>query len=97
MKKLYTLTILLLSKLVMAADATGINGLDTTITQGQEVLRVAARWGGVGLLVFVGLMFGFTKAKGEGLTFLLWLVLGLGLIISAFGWWTTVFTDGFAF
>lgn len=79
-----------------AMDSTGISGLDTTISSGQSVLKVAAKWGGIGILVAAAILFGSGKAKGEALTWLFWLVLACGLIIAGFGWWTTTFTSGFA-
>ena len=79
-----------------AMDTTGLSGLDTTIGSGQQVLKVAAKWGGIGILVAAAILFGSGKAKGEALTWLFWLVLACGLIIAGFGWWTTTFTEGFA-
>ena len=47
----------------------------TDINNEQQVLKVAAKWGGIGILVSAAILFGSGKAKGEALTWLFWLVL----------------------
>mgnify|MGYP006090165291 CR=1 FL=1 len=95
-KGFYCMTLCLLYVTSWAMDSTGLTGLDTTIDSGQKVLKVAAKWGGIGILISAAILFGSGKAKGEALTWLFWLVLACGLIIAGFGWWTTTFTEGFA-
>lgn len=100
MKKLYLFTALwLYSFAVFASTTTGIAQIDNNTTIGESILTVAAKWGGVGLLVAAGVMFGLGKMKGEALGFAFYLLIGLGLISAGFGWWATGsgFGSGFSF
>lgn len=82
-------------KLVYASDTVNIDGLNTVISSGQQMIKVFAKWGGLAMIVFTGVMIGMHKAKGEIAGVLTWAGLGCGLIIAAFGWWNTIFTSGF--
>ena len=90
---------LLCSKLTFASTTTGITQIDHNTTLGETILTVAAKWGGVGLLVAAGVMFGMGKMKGEALGMAFYLLIGLGLISAGFGWWATGsgFGSGFSF
>ena len=82
---------------VYAEDVTGVDSIDNTLRTGQTILKVVAKWGGVALLVAAGILFGLGKAKGEAIGMGFYIVIGLGIIAAAFGWWNTIFTSGFTF
>lgn len=82
---------------VYAADTVGVPSIDHTLSTGQTILKVVAKWGGIALLVSAGILFGLGKAKGEAIGIGFYIVIGLGIIAAAFGWWDTIFTNGFAF
>jgi hypothetical protein len=88
---------LFLLRNVYAEDTTNIEGLNTMLTSGQQLLRILAKWGGVGLIVTGAILIGFHKTKGETMGVIVWILLACGLLIAAFGWWEGVFTNGFAF
>lgn len=90
------LYLLLFVKLTWAADTSSIQGLNKTLTSGQELVQIAAKWGGMALIVAGGIMIGLGKAKAEALSLIVYILLGLGLIIAAWGWWPTIFSNGFA-
>ncbi len=85
--------------MAFASTTTGITQIDENTGIGEKILTVAGKWGGVGLLVAAGVMFGMGKMKGEALGFAFYLLIGLGLISAGFGWWATGsgFGNGFAF
>ena len=85
--------------MAFASTTTNIPQIDDNATIGEEILTVAAKWGGVGLLVSAGVMFGLGKMKGEALGFAFYLLIGLGLISASFGWWSkgSGFGSGFSF
>ncbi|MBY0380060.1 MAG: hypothetical protein K2P99_06660 [Burkholderiales bacterium] len=98
MKKLYLFLIFwFFSCAVFAADMTGVSQIDNTLSTGQTIIKVVAKWGGIALLVAAGIMFGLGKAKGEAIGLGFYMVIGLGIIAAAFGWWNSIFTSGFAF
>jgi hypothetical protein len=100
LKKIYLfITFLLYSFMAFASTTTGIQQIDHNATIAESILTVTAKWGGVGLLVAAGVMFGLGKMKGEALGFAFYLLIGLGLISAGFGWWATGsgFGEGFSF
>lgn len=90
------LLLLIVSYFTYAVDATGIPEIDKPISQGQTILKLIAKWGGIAMIVLAGLMFGQGKLRGQALNYGVSLILGLGLVSAAFGWWDTNFTSGFA-
>lgn len=104
MKKLLTKTKLLcfissmfLLNHVFATDSTGVSQLDTQATAFQTAIRVFAKWGGILMIVIAGVMFGSGKAQGQSAHLLFGIVLAIGLIMGAWGWFSNNFSYGFAF
>lgn len=82
---------------VFATDSTGVQQLDTQATVFQTAVRVFAKWGGIVMIVIAGIMFGSGKAQGQSAHLLFGIVLAIGLIMGAWGWFSANFTYGFAF
>lgn len=104
MKKLFNKTKLLcfissifLLNHVFATDSTGVSQLDTQATAFQTAIRVFAKWGGILMIVIAGVMFGSGKAQGQSAHLLFGIVLAIGLIMGAWGWFSNNFSYGFAF
>jgi hypothetical protein len=96
-KVLWTVSLALFSAICYAEEMTNIAALDKTLSTGQTILKVVAKFGGIAVLVVAGFIFATGKAKGEAIGIMFYVLLGLGIIASAFGWWGTIFTSGFAF
>ncbi|MCE2706739.1 MAG: hypothetical protein LW807_06660 [Proteobacteria bacterium] len=98
-KVLWTLSFILFSAICYAADASiaDIPQLNKTLSTGQTLLKVVAKVGGIAVLVVAGFIFATGKAKGEAIGIMFYVLIGLGIVASAFGWWDTIFTSGFAF
>ena len=82
---------------VFATDSTGVSQLDTQATAFQTAVRVFAKWGGILMIVIAGVMFGSGKAQGQSAHLLCGIVLAIGLIMGAWGWFANNFSYGFAF
>ncbi len=82
---------------VFATDSTGVAQLDTQATAFETGVRVFAKWGGILMIVIAGVIFGSGKAQGQSGHLLFGIVLAIGLIMGAWGWFSDNFSYGFAF
>jgi hypothetical protein len=82
---------------VFATDSTGISQLDTQATAFETGVRVFAKWGGIVMIVIAGVLFGSGKAQGQSGHLLFGIVLAIGLIMGAWGWFSDNFSYGFSF
>lgn len=82
---------------VFATDSTGVSQLDTQATAFQTGVRVFAKWGGILMIVIAGVIFGSGKAQGQSGHLLFGIVLAIGLIMGAWGWFSNNFSYGFSF
>lgn len=82
---------------VFATDSTGVSQLDTQATAFQTGIRVFAKWGGILMIVIAGVLFGSGKAQGQTGHLLFGIVLAIGLIMGAWGWFSNNFSYGFSF
>lgn len=82
---------------VFATDSTGVSQLDTQASAFQTGVRVFAKWGGILMIVIAGVIFGSGKAQGQSGHLLFGIVLAIGLIMGAWGWFSNNFSYGFAF
>lgn len=80
-----------------AADSTGIQDLDNQASKVQMGLQVFAKWGGIAMIVITGIIIGTGKAQGDTARLLCVLAIAVGLIVAAWGWFLTSFTNGFMF
>lgn len=82
---------------VFATDSTGVSQLDSQASAFQTGIRVFAKWGGILMIVIAGVIFGSGKAQGQSGHLLFGIVLAIGLIMGAWGWFSNNFSYGFAF
>ena len=82
---------------VFASDTTGISDLDTQATAFKTAIMYLAKYGGIALIVIMGLMVGFGKAQGQTATLLCSGAIAIGLISAAWGWFGESFAHGFVF
>ena len=92
----FTLAVFFLNN-VFATDSTGVSQLDSQASAFQTGIRVFAKWGGILMIVIAGVIFGSGKAQGQSGHLLFGIVLAIGLIMGAWGWFSNNFSYGFAF
>jgi hypothetical protein len=56
-----------------------------------------AKWGGILMIVIGGVVIGSGKAQGALANTIFGIVLAIGLIMGAWGWFSANFSQGFAF
>lgn len=86
-----------LMSLAYATDSTGVADLDKQATAFQSGIKTFAKWGGICMIVVTGVIFGSGKAQGQTAQLLTGVVLAIGLIMGAWGWFSSNFSYGFAF
>ena len=91
------LFLLFSSQLIYAAEATGIDGIDDMVGSGQKVLMVAAKWGGITTVVGAALALGRGRLEGALAQTICKILVIVGLLIAAFGFFKQKLTFGFAF
>ena len=91
------LLLLLYSSFVYAADQTGINGVDTMITSGQNIIKVAAKWGGILTVVGSALALGSGRLEGALAQTVCKILIVIGLLVAAFTYFHGQLSMGFAF
>lgn len=83
--------------LVYAADVSGIAGVDDMITSGQNLLMVSAKWGGVTTVVGSAIALGRGRLEGSLAQAICKILIVVGLLIAAFGFFKEKLAFGFAF
>ena len=89
--------LLLYSGFTNAADQTGITGIDTMITSGQNIIKVAAKWGGILTVVGSALALGSGRLEGALAQTVCKILIVVGLLVAAFTYFSTQLGVGFAF
>ena len=93
---LYVGLLMSLMMLAHATDSTGISQLDDPATKFQKGVQVFAKWGGILMIVIAGIVLGSGQAQGQTAKVLFGVVLAVGCIMGAWGWFSNNFSYGFA-
>ncbi len=91
----FGLLLLLCNIEVYAADMSGIAGIDDMIVSGQRILMVAAKWGGITTIVCAALALGRGKLEGALAQTVCKILIVVGLLIAAFGFFKEKLSFGF--
>lgn len=83
--------------LAYAADTSGIAGIDDMIISGQKILMVAAKWGGITTVVGTALALGRGRLEGALAQTVCKILIVIGLLIAAFGFFKEKLAFGFTF
>jgi|GEM_PF-2847267 len=94
---LCALLMILMFGIAHATDSSGIQELDDQSTKFQNGVKVFAKWGGILMIVIGGVVIGSGKAQGALANTIFGIVLAIGLIMGAWGWFSANFSQGFAF
>lgn len=93
----FWLFFVLYSVLAKAQDNVSIDGVGDMITTGQDMIRVAAKWGGIITVVGAALALGSGKLEGALAQTICKVIIVIALIIAAFGYFGKQISWGFAF
>lgn len=94
---LFYLILFLSNQLVYATELTGVDGIDDMVGSGQKILMVAAKWGGITTVVGAALALGRGRLEGALAQTICKILVVIGLLIAAFGFFKQKLTFGFAF
>mgnify|MGYP003418310636 FL=1 len=94
---LCALLMILMFGVAHATDSSGITELDDQGSKFQNGIKMFAKWGGILMIVIGGVMIGSGKAQGALANTIFGIVLAIGLIMGAWGWFSANFSQGFAF
>lgn len=108
MKKFYTLiknaffglSLYAFMEITYALDQTGIRGVDDMLTSGQNIAKVAAKWGGIATVIGAALALGSGRLEGALAQTICKILIVVGLLIAAFGYFgkeLDTVTSGFQF
>jgi hypothetical protein len=93
----YVMLLMAFMMVAHATDQTGISQLDDSASKFQKGVQVFAKWGGILMIVIAGVVFGSGQAQGQTAKLLFGIVLAVGCIMGAWGWFSANFSYGFAF
>ena len=89
---------IILSGQACAIDASGIQitGVSDMLSNGESLLKFAAKWGGIATVVGAALALGLGKLHNNVATIIFKVLIVIGLLIAAFNYFGTKI-NGFAF
>lgn len=96
-KAIFFVSCLTGAQLVFASDSVSITELNTSATDAKSVVNFIAKWGGMAVVIIVGIMIAMGKCKGEMATWLASIAIGVGVIAFAYGTYNTRVSEGFVF
>ena len=87
------------SGVIYAADASSIqiSGISDMLSNGETMLKVFAKWGGIATVVGAALALGTGRLEGALAHTVCKVLIVIGLLISAFGFFSQKMAFGFAF
>lgn len=91
------IVLIMYSGIATAADITGISDIDQMVLDGQNILKVAAKWGGILTVVGAALALGSGRLEGALAKSICKILIVIGLLVSAYSYFGTKITWGFAF
>ena len=96
-KNIFMLSLLFYSLAANAADTTGIAGIDEMVGAGQNILKGAARWGGILTVVIGALALGSGRLQGTASQTICKILIVIGLLMAAFNYFGQNVSWGFSF
>jgi hypothetical protein len=96
-KWIYVVFFFMISQLIYAQDTTGITGVDDMISSGQSIIAVAAKWGGILTVVGSAIALGSGRLEGALAQTVCKILIVIGLLIAAFGFFGPKISYGFSF
>ncbi len=96
-KVILALSMVLYSAVSYAQDATGISDVDDMLTSGQNIIKVAAKWGGILTVVGAALALGSGRLEGALAHTVCKILIVIGLLTAAFTFFGQKISWGFSF
>jgi voltage-gated potassium channel Kch len=93
----FALYIFLYATSVLAKDMSNISGVDDMLVAGQDMIRVAAKWGGIVTVVTAALALGSGRLEGALAQTICKILIVVGLLIAAMSFFGNKISWGFAF
>jgi hypothetical protein len=101
MKRIYQIILLVVItyvyNIVLSQDMTGISDVDSMLTTGQNIIKVAAKWGGIMTVVGAALALGSGRLEGALAHTVCKILIVIGLLVAAFTFFGNKISWGFAF
>lgn len=94
---LFYISFLLYSAIVKAQDTTSIDGVDDMLKSGQNLVKVAAKWGGIITVVGAALALGSGRLEGALAQTLCKVLIVIGLLVAAMTFFGNKISWGFSF
>lgn len=91
------LIFLFYSTFASGQDTTSISGVDDMLLGGQNIIKVAAKWGGILTVVGAALALGSGRLEGALAQTICKILIVVGLLIAAYMWVGPKIGWGFAF
>lgn len=85
------------SAFTIAQDTTGINDIDDMLNSGQNIIKVAAKWGWILTVVGGALALGSGRLEGALAHTICKILIVIGLLIAAFTFFGQKISWGFSF
>ena len=96
-KIIFTLSISFCSLLAYASDTTGLGDVDSMLKTGQNIVAVAAKWGGIITVVVAALALGSGRLQGSAAQAVSKVFIVIGLLMAAFSYFGNEVSWGFSF
>jgi hypothetical protein len=94
---LFYISLMFYSVIARAADTTSISGVDDMLKSGQEITKVAAKWGGIITVVGAALALGSGRLEGALAQTICKVLIVVGLLIAAMTFFGNKISWGFSF
>jgi len=94
---LLALSLFLYSIVAEAADQTNIGDIDVMLDAGKSIIKVAAKWGGILTVVAAAIALGSGRLQGELSATVTKILIVIGLLAAAFGYFAPSIGWGFSF
>ncbi len=83
--------------LAYAQDVSNVSGVDDMLLAGQGMIKVAAKWGGIATVVCAALALGSGRLEGAFAYTICKVLIVVGLLIAAMGFFGSKISWGFCF
>jgi hypothetical protein len=83
--------------LAHAQDVSNVSGVDDMLLAGQGMIKVAAKWGGIATVVCAALALGSGRLEGAFAYTICKVLIVIGLLIAAMGFFGSKISWGFSF
>lgn len=92
----FAISMLIYTGMIQAQDLTNIDGVDDMLKSGQDIIKVAAKWGGVVTVVGGALALGSGRLEGALAQTICKILIVVGLLMAAMTFFGSKISWGFS-